>query len=52
MSQMREPGPRSQEIVARERRHAAAGMQGFALYSGLAMARGRGPRLLHGDGQE
>src|SRR5499427_2082909 len=52
MSQMREPGPRSQEIVARERRHAAAGMQGFALYSGLAMARGRGSMLIDEDGQE
>src|SRR5262247_1930937 len=52
MSQMREPGPRSQEIVARERRHAAAGMQGFALYAGLAMARGQGCTLIDEDGQE
>ena len=44
MSEMREPGPRSREIVERERRHAAAGMQGFALYAGLAMARGRAAR--------
>ena len=35
MSDMREPGPRSKEIVERERRHAAAGLQGFALYAGL-----------------
>ena len=52
MSDLREPGPRSQEIVARERRHAAAGMQGFALYAGLAMARGQGTTLIDEDGQE
>ena len=49
---MREPGPRSREIVERERRHAAAGMQGFALYAGLAMARGQGCTLVDEDGQE
>ncbi len=52
MSEMREPGPRSREIVERERRHAAAGMQGFALYAGLAMARGQGCTLVDEDGQE
>jgi len=52
MSDLREPGPRSQEIVARERRYAAAGMQGFALYAGLAMARGQGTTLIDEDGQE
>ena len=52
MSQMREPGPRSREIVERERRHAAAGMQGFAIYAGLAMARGQGCTLVDEDGQE
>src|SRR5262247_3468734 len=52
MSDLREPGPRSQEIVARERRYAAAGMQGFALYSGLAMARGQGSTLIDEDGNE
>jgi len=52
MSEMREPGPRSREIVERERRHAAAGMQGFALYAGLAMARGQGCTLIDEDGQE
>ena len=52
MSGMREPGPRSREIVERERRHAAAGMQGFALYAGLAMARGQGCTLVDEDGQE
>ncbi|MDP2702216.1 MAG: aminotransferase class III-fold pyridoxal phosphate-dependent enzyme, partial [Candidatus Rokubacteria bacterium] len=48
----REPGPRSKEIVERERRHAAAGGQGFALYAGLAMARGQGCTLVDEDGQE
>jgi len=52
MSETREPGPRSREIVERERRHAAAGMQGFALYAGLAMARGQGCTLVDEDGQE
>ena len=51
MSDMREPGPRSREIVERERRHAAAGLQGFALYAGLAMARGQGCTLIDEDGQ-
>jgi 4-aminobutyrate aminotransferase-like enzyme len=52
MSDLREPGPRSREIVERERRHAAAGLQGFALYAGLAMARGQGCTLIDEDGQE
>ena len=44
MSARREVGPRSKEIVAREQRHIAPGFQSFALYSGLAMARGRARR--------
>ena len=32
MSERREPGPRSREIVAREARHIAPGYQSFALY--------------------
>ena len=48
----REPGPRSREIVAREARHIAPGYQSFALYSGLAMARGSGSRLWDEDGNE
>ncbi|HWN91227.1 MAG TPA: aspartate aminotransferase family protein, partial [Verrucomicrobiae bacterium] len=43
---------RSRAIVERERRVAAAGMQGFALYAGLAMARGQGTTLIDEDGQE
>jgi 4-aminobutyrate aminotransferase-like enzyme len=52
MTEHREPGPRSRAIVERERRVAAAGMQGFALYAGLAMARGLGTTLIDEDGQE
>jgi len=52
MTEHREPGPRSRAIVERERRVAAAGMQGFALYAGLAMARGQGTTLIDEDGQE
>ena len=50
MSDRREVGPRSREIVAREARHQAPGSQGFALYAGLAMAEGRGSTLIDEDG--
>ncbi|MBI4245967.1 MAG: aspartate aminotransferase family protein [Candidatus Rokubacteria bacterium] len=46
------PGPRSQRIVAREQRHAAPGLQSYALYAGLAMARGSGCTLVDEDGRE
>ena len=36
------PGPRSREVVAREAAHLAPGLQGFALWAGVAMARGEG----------
>jgi 4-aminobutyrate aminotransferase-like enzyme len=52
VSAPREVGPRSREIVAREGRHIAPGYQSFALYSGLAMARGSGSRLWDEDGNE
>jgi len=52
MSTRREVGPRSKEIVAREQRHIAPGFQSFALYSGLAMARGQGSTLIDEDGNE
>ena len=52
MSKRREVGPRSKEIVAREQRHIAPGFQSFALYSGLAMARGQGSTLIDEDGNE
>jgi 4-aminobutyrate aminotransferase / (S)-3-amino-2-methylpropionate transaminase / 5-aminovalerate transaminase len=45
-----EVGPRSREIVELEQRNMAAGLQSFALYSGLAMAEGRGSRILDADG--
>ena len=45
-------GPRSARIVAREAKHIAPGSQSFALYSGLAMARGHGCTLVDEDGQE
>lgn len=48
----REVGPRSKEIVARERRFQAPGSQSFALQSGLAMARGAGSTLHDEDGNE
>jgi 4-aminobutyrate aminotransferase-like enzyme len=46
------PGPRSRSIVAREQQHMAPGLQSFALYSGLAMARGTGCTLIDEDGKE
>ena len=50
MSERREIGPRSKEIVAREQGHIAPGLQGFAQYAGLAMARGEGSTLYDEDG--
>jgi 4-aminobutyrate aminotransferase-like enzyme len=50
VSGRREPGPRSREIIAREQRHVAPGIQSFALYSGVAMARGEGSTLIDEDG--
>jgi 4-aminobutyrate aminotransferase / (S)-3-amino-2-methylpropionate transaminase / 5-aminovalerate transaminase len=52
MSQRREVGPRSREIVALEQQHLAPGSQSFSLYAGLAMARGRGCTLVDEDGNE
>ncbi|PYM42266.1 MAG: hypothetical protein DME12_08370 [Candidatus Rokuibacteriota bacterium] len=48
----REVGPRSQRIVAQERRHVAPGSQSFSLMAGLAMARGTGSTLIDEDGNE
>jgi 4-aminobutyrate aminotransferase-like enzyme len=50
MTARREVGPRSRDIVAREQRHVAPGLQSFALYSGLAIARGEGCTLIDEDG--
>jgi 4-aminobutyrate aminotransferase-like enzyme len=44
------PGPRSQEVVAKEQRHLAPGLQGFALWAGVAMDRGEGSTLTDVDG--
>src|SRR5207244_12578554 len=48
----REVGPRSERIVAQERRHVAPGSQSFSLMAGLAMARGTGSTLIDEDGNE
>src|SRR5438093_1099977 len=45
-------GTRSKKIFAEESRYMAPGLQSFALYSALAMARGRGRRLTDEDGNE
>jgi 4-aminobutyrate aminotransferase-like enzyme len=50
--ELREPGPRSRRVVEQERRHMAPGLQSFAQYAGLAMARGRGSTLYDEDGNE
>ena len=44
------PGPKSKEIVAREQRHLASGLQAFALWAGVAMETGRGSYLTDVDG--
>ena len=45
-----EVGERSKAIVELEGRHMAPGLQSFALYAGLAMARGEGSRNFDEDG--
>lgn len=45
-----EVGPRSRRIVELEGRHMAPGLQSFALYAGVAMARGQGSRIYDEDG--
>jgi 4-aminobutyrate aminotransferase-like enzyme len=44
------PGPRSKEVVAREQRHLAPGLQAFALWAGVAMESGSGSYLTDVDG--
>ena len=44
------PGPKSKEVVAREQRHLAPGLQAFALWAGIAMETGRGSYLTDVDG--
>src|SRR5262252_6752797 len=50
--ELREPGPGSHRIVEQEKRHMAPGLQSFAQYAGLAMARGRGSTLYDEDGNQ
>jgi 4-aminobutyrate aminotransferase/(S)-3-amino-2-methylpropionate transaminase len=52
VTKRKEAGPRSKAIFERESRHMAPGLQSFAVYSGLAMARGQGSRLYDEDGNE
>src|SRR5260370_32957210 len=44
------PGPKSKEVVAREQRHLAPGLQAFALWAGIAVESGRGSYLTDVDG--
>jgi 4-aminobutyrate aminotransferase-like enzyme len=44
------PGPRSRAVVAREAEHLAPGLQGFALWAGVAMQSGEGSLLTDVDG--
>jgi len=44
------PGPKSREVVAREQRHLAPGLQAFALWAGIAIESGRGSYLTDVDG--
>jgi len=52
MMKRKVPGPRSKQIVEQEQRHMAPGLQSIALYSGLAMAQGKGCTLVDEDGNE
>ncbi len=52
MTAPREPGPRSRRLVADEAKHIAPGVQTYALYSGLAIARGIDCTLIDEDGNE
>jgi 4-aminobutyrate aminotransferase/(S)-3-amino-2-methylpropionate transaminase len=44
------PGPRSKEVVASEAVHLAPGLQGFALWAGVAMDHGSGSTVTDVDG--
>ncbi len=46
------PGPKSREVYEQEQAHMAPGLQSIALYSQLAMERGRGCTLYDVDGNE
>jgi 4-aminobutyrate aminotransferase-like enzyme len=44
------PGPKSQELRAREDAHVAPGLQGYAIMAGIAIERGEGATLTDVDG--
>ena len=44
------PGPKSRELRAREDEHLAPGLQGFALYAGIAVKEARGSAVTDADG--
>jgi 4-aminobutyrate aminotransferase-like enzyme len=44
------PGPKSRGLRAREDEHLAPGLQGFALYAGIAIAEARGSAITDVDG--
>jgi 4-aminobutyrate aminotransferase/(S)-3-amino-2-methylpropionate transaminase len=44
------PGPKSRALVAREAQHLAPGLQGFALWAGVAMDYGQGSHVTDVDG--
>src|SRR5206468_10579302 len=44
------PGPKSKQIVAHEGQHLAPGLQGFALWAGVAMDTGSGSTVTDVDG--
>jgi 4-aminobutyrate aminotransferase-like enzyme len=44
------PGPKSKSVVAHEQQHLAPGLQGFALWAGVAMDHGSGSTLTDVDG--
>jgi 4-aminobutyrate aminotransferase/(S)-3-amino-2-methylpropionate transaminase len=44
------PGPKSRALVTRESQHLAPGLQGFALWAGVAMDRGQGSHVTDVDG--
>ncbi|MBI3634723.1 MAG: aspartate aminotransferase family protein, partial [Candidatus Rokubacteria bacterium] len=52
MTKRREIGPKSKAIVEREQRVQAPGLQSFAQWAGVAMARGQGCTLIDEDGNE
>src|SRR5213592_4481034 len=46
------PGPKSQAICAREEKHLAPGLQGFALMAGITVDHGAGSTVTDVDGNE